>query len=168
MAWGYWTCYSNNGYGANRRGQQKNNELFYHPQKREKSQERLITNSTTFTNNTVVSASEASAASAVVADNNSVKRQQQQQLAHAHQHGQDVNHVEPEKVAFERRLLLGDPDWGSRTIADRNTLPRKKQPEYDKNSEVLYGGTCNSSNSRGERSSGGPELILKTTNMWLC
>jgi hypothetical protein len=40
------------------------------------------------------------------------------------------NHVAPEKVAFERHLLLGDPDWSDRTIADRNTLPRKKQYEY--------------------------------------
>ena len=29
-------------------------------------------------------------------------------------------------MAFERRLLLGDPDWSMRTAADRNTLPRKK------------------------------------------
>ena len=134
MAWGYWTCYSsftvNN--SSNRRPQQKN-ELFYHPQKRDKSQERLINNSTTFTNNAVVASTSAS-------DNSSSKHQPQE------------NHVEPEKVAFERRLLLGDPDWGSRTIADRNTLPRKKQPEYDKNSEVFYG-TCNSSNSRERRSS---------------
>ena len=36
------------------------------------------------------------------------------------------NHIEPEKMAFERRLLLGDPDWSMRTAADRNTLPRKK------------------------------------------
>ena len=139
MAWGYWTCYSNftvNNSVGNRRPQQKN-EPFYHSQKRDKSQERLISNSTTYTNNAVV----ASAAS----DNGSSKQH------HPHpQHQVPENHVEPEKVAFERRLLLGDPDWGSRTIADRNTLPRKKQPEYDKNSEVFYG-TCNSSgaNSRG-------------------
>ena len=37
------------------------------------------------------------------------------------------NHVPPDKVAFERHLLLGDPDWSNRTIADRNTLPRKKE-----------------------------------------
>ena len=78
------------------------------------------------------------------------------------------NHVEPEKVAFERRLLLGDPDWGSRTIADRNTLPRKKQPEYDKNcgevdNNAIYGvstactttggATSTSNSSRGRRGS---------------
>eukprot|EP00093_Oithona_nana_P000535 00535.XXX_122_829_1 [CDS] Oithona nana genome sequencing. len=55
-------------------------------------------------------------------------------------------------VAFERRLLLGDPDWGSRTIADRNTLPRKKQPEYDKNSDAIYGSSAANS-SRGRRGS---------------
>eukprot|EP00096_Caligus_rogercresseyi_P013742 TRINITY_DN6346_c0_g1_i1.p1 TRINITY_DN6346_c0_g1~~TRINITY_DN6346_c0_g1_i1.p1 ORF type:complete len:338 (-),score=124.52 TRINITY_DN6346_c0_g1_i1:183-1196(-) len=29
------------------------------------------------------------------------------------------------RLAYERRLLLGGPEWSSRTPADRNTLPRK-------------------------------------------
>ncbi|XP_059084910.1 filaggrin-like [Tigriopus californicus] len=53
------------------------------------------------------------------------------------------NHIAPEKVAYERHLLLGDPDWSSRTVADRNTLPRKKQYDFERGSvspseEVYY------------------------------
>ena len=57
---------------------------------------------------------------------------------------QQVNHIAPEKVAYERHLLLGDPDWSNRTIADRNTLPRKKAfDQYERGSisppeEVYY------------------------------
>ena len=51
--------------------------------------------------------------------------------------GVAVNHLPPDKVAYERHLLLGDPDWSSRTVADRNTLPRKKQFDpYDRGGSI--------------------------------
>ena len=143
MAWGYWTCYSynsvQNAVANTRRNLQQNNEqLFYHNKKQprerstERSESRLLINSN----------------SAGSSDNSSGK------IIHNNKNSltQENHHVEPEKVAFERRLLLGDPDWGSRTIADRNTLPRKKQPEYDKNSDAIYGSSAANS-SRGRRGS---------------
>ena len=179
MAWGYWTCYSSysgpntvGGRGGQQahggrggqvlldRQQPQNNELYYHHSKqnnsakqhsRDRSLEResrqlLISNSTGTGNS--------------ASDNSSGG----QKLSNHHANVATENHVEPEKVAFERRLLLGDPDWGSRTIADRNTLPRKKQPEYDKNSDrdnnAIYGastactgGASTSNSSRGRRGS---------------
>ncbi len=45
------------------------------------------------------------------------------------------NHVSPEKVAYERHLLLGDPDWSNRTAADRNTLPRNKREAFEQCSD---------------------------------
>ena len=190
MAWGYWTCYtpvtSNGGGYGGRGGQQghggggrggqqvllgqqpQNNELYYHHAKQHNSQSaqnqpqrdrsldresrQLLISNSTGTGNSVSDASSGG---------------QKLSNHHANTISDQENHVEPEKVAFERRLLLGDPDWGSRTIADRNTLPRKKQPEYDKNSvmidnNAIYGastactggaGTSTSNSSRGRRSS---------------
>ena len=187
MAWGYWTCYTPvtaaNGYsrggqqghaGQRAGGQQvllgqqpQNNELYYHHAKQHNSQSasqnqpqrdrsldresrQLLISNSTGTGNSVSDASSGG---------------QKLSNHHANTISDQENHVEPEKVAFERRLLLGDPDWGSRTIADRNTLPRKKQPEYDKNSVIdnnaIYGAstactggaTSTSNSSRGRRSS---------------
>ena len=189
MAWGYWTCYTpvtsngggyggrggQQGHGGGQRGQQvllgqqpQNNELYYHHAKQHNSQSaqsshqpqrdrsldresrQLLISNSTGTGNSVSDATSGS---------------QKLSNHHANTVSDQENHVEPEKVAFERRLLLGDPDWGSRTIADRNTLPRKKQPEYDKNSVIdnnaIYGAstactggaTSTSNSSRGRRSS---------------
>ena len=151
MAWGYWTCFSSFSV-ENQRNQlqyQQNNELYYHRSKTQRDRsverERLINNS------------------AASSDNSSGKHTKNAAISN---HQAENHHVEPEKVAFERRLLLGDPDWGSRTIADRNTLPRKKQPEYDKSQEVVY----NSSRGSDRRASSKtpPDSISRKSDENFC
>jgi hypothetical protein len=139
MAWGYWTCYNTSFAIQNRRHE----VAAFSPPRDDRSRERSLERERSF----VTASSSNSADSIQKSHGGQQKRGHPGGAAAADQHiynpEQPENHVEPEKVAFERRLLLGDPDWGSRTIADRNTLPRKKQPEYDKNStpEVFYGTT---------------------------
>lgn len=134
MAWGYWTCYNSHAFQPRRTQPPL---PFSPPGKRERSLERESGQ-----RHHAVATSFASSSNSA----DSISK---------HHHTTTNNHVEPEKVAFERRLLLGDPDWSSRTVADRNTLPRKKQPEYDKssNSEMFYGTT-----SGGGRSGKSPEI----------
>lgn len=157
MAWGYWTAYSTS-YGNQNRRQR----TLSPPNKRDRSLERerdrisLAATAATpdcvsRTSVTYVSGSgagsgrdnDAGIMATAVRNHPGIGKQMPP-------HHLQENHVEPEKVAYERRLLLGEPDWANRTLADRNTLPRKKQPEYDKSSgsEALYSG--------GEGSSGQP------------
>ena len=116
MAWGYWTAYA-----APYARQAQQQRTLSPPNKRDRSVERERDR---------VAAAAADCVSRTSFTNDTLHKP----------HVAASNHVEPEKVAYERRLLLGDPDWSNRTIADRNTLPRKKQPEYDKSSgsEALY------------------------------
>ena len=149
MAWGYWTAYSTSYASQNRR-----QRTLSPPNKRDRSLERerdrisvaaavATPDCVSRTSVTYVSGSGAGSGR----DNEggimvSAVRNHPGIGKHVPPHHLQANHVEPEKVAYERRLLLGDPDWANRTLADRNTLPRKKQPEYDKSSgsEALYSG----------------------------
>ena len=148
MAWGYWTAYSTSYAGHSRR-----QRALSPPNKRDRSLERerdrislaaaITPDCVSRTSVTYVSGSgtgsgrdnEGGIMASAVRNHPGVGK-------HIPPHHLQANHVEPEKVAYERRLLLGDPDWANRTLADRNTLPRKKQPEYDKSSgsEALYSG----------------------------
>jgi len=117
MAWGYWTTYST--HTVRPPGQETQQQTLSPPSKRDRSlesrdRERLV----------------------------QVETNHRAHGSGSLQHKPyQSNHVEAEKVAFERKLLLGDPDWSSRTVADRNTLPRKKHHDYERSltSEALYG-----------------------------
>lgn len=117
MAWGYWTTYS--AYTVRQPGQE-NQQALSPPTKRERSVE---SREHVETNQRLHQGSFGGGGGSVF-----------------HKPYQ-THHVEAEKVAFERKLLLGDPDWSSRTIADRNTLPRKKPHDYERTStsQALYG-----------------------------
>ena len=134
MAWGYWTTYSTY---ATRQTGRENQRALSPPAKRERSLEResrererqaggggQAESGSRTPGSFGLGSSGGSAGGSMV-----------------HRPYQQSNHVEAEKVAFERRLLLGDPDWSSRTVADRNTLPRKKGLEFDRGSgsEGIYG-----------------------------
>jgi len=105
MAWGYWTAYST----CATKQTELTNCVLSPPSKRERSLER--------------------------------KSRELERLAHTDSRaripeslgqssfGRSATHIQADKVAFERRLLLGDPDWSNKTTADRNTLPRKKGHE---------------------------------------
>ncbi|CAB4057308.1 unnamed protein product [Lepeophtheirus salmonis] len=46
-----------------------------------------------------------------------------------------IEQASSDRIAYERHLLLGDRDWSEKTVADRNTLPRKKNPsDFEKTS----------------------------------
>ena len=150
MAWGYWTAYTTSYANQNRR-----QRTLSPPNKRDRSLERerdrisLAATAPTpdCVSRTSVTYVSGSGGTGSGRDNDggimaSAVRNHPGIGKHISSHPIQANHVEPEKVAYERRLLLGDPDWGNRTLADRNTLPRKKQHEYDKSSgsEALYSG----------------------------
>ena len=149
MAWGYWTAYT-----APYAVQNRRQRTLSPPNKRDRSLERerdrislaataAAPDCVSRTSVTYVSGSgtgsgrdnEGGIMASAVRNHPGIGK-------HMPPHHLEGNHVEPGKVAYERRLLLGDPDWANRTLADRNTLPRKKQPEYDKSSgsEALYSG----------------------------
>lgn len=122
MAWGYWTTYST--YAIRQNGRE-NNCALSPPSKRERSLERESRERERHAQGD--SGSRTPGSYGVSSSGGSGAGS----LAHR---PYQTNHVEAEKVAFERRLLLGDPDWSSRTAADRNTLPRKKAPFYERGS----------------------------------
>ena len=137
MAWGYWTTYSTNAFTTRRQRALSPPSKRDHSLERESraEKERLLKSSS--------SGSVHNQDGSVDSSGNSFGRGQAPPPPHGHHAKPVANHVAPEKMAYERHLLLGDPDWSNRTIADRNTLPRKKPYDYERGSisppeEVYY------------------------------
>eukprot|EP00095_Tigriopus_kingsejongensis_P006841 maker-scaffold82_size396747-snap-gene-2.35 protein:Tk06841 transcript:maker-scaffold82_size396747-snap-gene-2.35-mRNA-1 annotation:"protein kinase c zeta type-like" len=129
MAWGFWTTYSANTHVP------KYTSNFSPPSKRERSLER----DSLVEKERQLLKSSSSAGSIHNERHGSLGGRAPSRLGHHIM----ANHIPPEKVAYERHLLLGDPDWSTRTVADRNTLPRKKQYDFERGSvspseEVYY------------------------------
>ena len=139
MAWGYWTTYST--YAIRQTGRE-NQRALSPPAKRERSLERESRERERQAGGSSGGQGESGSRTPGSFGLGSSGGSAGGSLVHRpYPPQQQSNHVEAEKVAFERRLLLGDPDWSSRTVADRNTLPRKKAHEYDRGStsEGIYG-----------------------------